>query len=193
MPVLQQYKCPCCGAESRMEGKGILLTCHECGKQWEMDEFGQLKALDGQTEFSHIPDWYDWQRQQVRKALEDETYRLERDVEIGMMVDFKSIYMVGSGKLIHDHNGFRLTGCDGKLDYTQKPQSCYGLYADYYWYEIGDIISIGNSEALYYCFPKNAGDFVAKTRFAAEEIYKLYKNRKLRPAENLVASATNGK
>ena len=172
------FQCPHCGVEGNTEGKGTTLTCHSCGKVYELTETGFLQAQDGDTKFSHIPDWYAWQRQQVRKALEDETYRLERDVEIGMMVDFKSIYMVGSGKLIHDHTGFRLTGCDGRLDYSQGPLANYGLYADYLWYEIGDVICIGNHDALYYCFPKQ-GVSVAKTRMATEELYKL---KKVRPA-----------
>ena len=73
-----------------------------------------------------------------------------------------------------------LTGCDGRLNYTQKPQACYGLYADYYWYEIADTICIGDNETLYYCFPQNGGDVVAKSRLAVEEMYKLYKSRKLK-------------
>ena len=101
--------------------------------------------------------------------------------------------MVGDGHLTHDPvNGFVLKGCDGKLDYTQKPQACYGLYADYYWYEIADVICIGNNDVLYYCFPKGAGDIVAKTRLATEEMYKMYKSRKLRDPGAAVATATNG-
>ena len=34
-------------------------------------------------------------------------------------------------------------------------------------------ICIGDNSALYYCFPKSGGDIVAKTRLAAEELYKL--------------------
>jgi transcription elongation factor Elf1 len=75
------YKCPHCGAENRMEGKGIHLSCHACGKQWEMDEFGQMKALEGETEYPHIPDWYSWQRECVRQELENGTYLLDTDVE----------------------------------------------------------------------------------------------------------------
>ena len=55
----------------------------------------------------------------------------------------------------------------------QKPTASYSLNADYYWYEIGDMIGIGNMKAAYYCFPKNKGDIVAKTRLATEELYKL--------------------
>ena len=171
------YKCPHCDAEGEMEGKGISLTCHHCGKTWELDTLGQLKAAEGDTECPHIPDWYAWERQEVRKELEAGTYQLDTDVDIGMLVDFKSIYMVGQGHLHHSGDGFVLTGCDGKLSYNQPPLACYGLYSDYYWYEIGDVICIGNKDALYYCFPKGKTP-VAKTRLAAEELYKLKKVRR---------------
>ena len=45
------------------------------------------------------------------------------------------------------------------------------------------MIGIGNQDVLYYCFPKNCGDVVAKTRLAAEELYKLKKVRRPRTAE----------
>ena len=161
-----------------MVGKGTTLTCNHCGKTWELTTLGELKALEGETEFSHIPDWYAWERAQVRQEIEDGSYQLDVDVDIAMLVDFKAIYKVGSGHLTHNRQGFQLTGCDGRLEYSQKPQSCYSLYADYYWYEIADTICIGDNERLYYCFPKG-GDVVAKTRLAVEEMYKLYKARKL--------------
>ena len=160
-----------------MEGKGTTLTCHSCGKTYELTPLGQLKATEGETQIAHIPDYYAWERAQVRQELEDGTYRLDTDVDIGILVDFKHIYMVGSGHLTHSTEGFRLTGCDGRLDYTHSPKSSYGLYADYYWYEIGDVICIGTSDCLYYCFPKDSTP-VAKTRLAAEELYKLAKARK---------------
>ena len=168
------YKCANCGAEGGMEGKGIHIACRHCGKQYELDVLGRLRAIDGDTRFPHIPDWYRWQRECVRQELLDGSYRLDTDVEIGMMVDYKAIYRVGDGHLTHTTDGFVLNGCDGKLEYKQKPLASYGLYADYFWYELGDVICIGNKDALYYCFPK--GDVaVAKTRLAAEELYKLEK------------------
>jgi len=172
------YKCCHCGKEGAMEGKGTTLTCHHCGKVWQLDTLGQLRAEDGETKFSHIPDWYAWQRAEVRRELEEGTYSLETDVDIGMLVDLKALYKVGSGHLSHSAEGFTLTGCDGQLQYTQGPLACYGLYADYYWYEIADVICIGNHDALYYCFPKEPGDVVAKTRLAVEELYKLKKRRR---------------
>ena len=173
------YKCPHCGVEGHTEGKGITLTCHHCGAQYELTELGSLKALNREPAFDHIPTWYAWQREQVRKELEDGSYKLDIDVSIGMMVNHSAIYMVGDGHLTHTAEGFTLTGCHGRLQYSQGPLTCYSLYADYYWYEIGDVICIGNNDVLYYCFPKE-GDVVAKTRIATEELYKLKKRRPAR-------------
>ena len=170
------YKCPHCGAENQMEGKGIHLTCHGCGKRWEMDEYGQLAACQGETEYPHIPDWYTWQRECVRKELEEGTYLLDTDVDIAMQVNLDGVCMIGPGHLRHDENGFRLTGAEGKLDYTQSPVASHTLYSDYYWYEIGDVIGIGDNEFSYFCFPK--GDIsVTKARLATEELYKMKKKR----------------
>jgi len=168
------YKCPKCGTENRMEGKGIHLTCHACKKQWIMDEHGQLSVKEGETEYPHIPDWYRWQRECVRKELEEGTYCLDADVDIAVQVNLDGVCMIGKGHLEHDLDGFHLTGADGKLDYRQSPLHSHTLYSDYYWYEIGDVIGIGDNEFSYFCFPK--GDVsVTKARLATEELYKMKK------------------
>ena len=172
------YKCCSCGAEGKMEGRGTGITCGSCGKHWELTELGQLQAAEGETKIAHIPDYYRWEREQVRQEILDGNYRLDVEVDIAMQVDYKAIYKVGKGRLVHDVNGFRLTGCDGRLDVTQKPMAHYSLYADYYWYELGDVICIGDTDVHYFCFPPKDVS-VAKLRLAAEELYKLYKSRTL--------------
>ena len=165
------YKCPHCLAEGNMEGIGTKLICHNCGITYEMDELGQLCAVSAKTIYSHIPDWYAWERSCVKDEVASGSYVTDTDVKIGMIVDYKALYMVGSGHLHHDVSGFTLTGCDGKLSYSQGPKKCYSCYSDYYWYEIGDVICIGDNDRLYYCFPDKK-DIVAKVRIATEEIYR---------------------
>ena len=167
------YKCPHCFAEGTMEGKGIHICCKSCGKPYELTELGYLKAVDGSSAFTHIPDWYAWEREEVKRELESGEYSLDTEVDIYMIVDYKALYRVGDGRLVHSSEGFHLTGCDGELDYSQSPLASYTLNADYFWYEIGDMISIGNKRHLFYCFPKNSGTIVAKTKMAAEELYKI--------------------
>lgn len=165
------YRCAHCGTEGEMEGSGMSLTCHRCGKRWQIDPLGRLCAEEGETEFPHIPDWYRWEREALRGEIRQGEYRLDIPVKIGMMVDYRAIYMVGEGRLQHSTDGFLLTGCDGKLEYRQSPLASYSLYSDYFWYEIGDVICIGDRDRLFYCFPQ-CGDVVAKTRMAAEEIFR---------------------
>ena len=172
------YKCPHCLAEGQMEGKGTTLRCHSCGKSWELSELGSLEANEGEAHFTHIPDWYRWERDCVKQELERDEYCLDIPVDIRMLVDTEYLYSVGKGRLRHDKSGFALSGCGDRLDYHLPPLSSYTLNADYYWYELGDMISIGDSKRLYYCFPTEGGDVVAKTRLATEELYKLTKAKR---------------
>ena len=169
------YKCPHCEVEGKMLGTGAQLICEHCGVKYELTEYGYLKVINGETKFSHVPTWYQWERECVRKEIQDNKYLLDVPVDICMMVNTKCIYRVGTGMLTHTSEGFHLTGCEGQLNYRQKPSASYSLYSDYFWYEIGDVICIGDSKALYYCFPKTDGDIVAKARLATEEMYKLAK------------------
>ncbi len=168
------YKCPHCQAENQTLGEGTSLRCRACGKEYIMNELGQLSATDGETEFTHIPDWYNWQRECVKQELLDKTYRLETDVEVIMLCGYKQLYKIGDGKLTHDENGFTLTDFSGNLIHKQAPLYSYSVNADYNWYEIGDIISIGDKKRQFYCIPKS-GVSVTKARFAAEELYKILK------------------
>lgn len=167
------YKCPSCNLEGTISGRGTEIVCANCGEKHTLLENGQLENENGETRFKYVTDWYAWERDCVRKEIENGDYSLDIDVDILMLVDSKSMYRVGRGHLVHDRNGFVLTGCDGELEYRQGPNYSYSLYADYYWYEIGDMVCIGDTSARYYCFPKTEDNIpVAKARIATEEIYK---------------------
>ena len=166
------YKCPCCGKE-KMKGEGKTLACLACGKTYELTQLGEMKALQGETEFSNVSDWVDWERAKVKEEIEGGRYEMNLPVRIMVMVDVKSVYDVGEGTLLHGLDGFHLTGCDGTLDYKQSPTAAYTINSDFNWYEIGDTINIGDLNTQYFCFPKIEGDFAFKARIATEEIYKL--------------------
>lgn len=170
------YKCPHCLKEGAMEGRGIKLYCKECGCEYILDEKGFLKGTNVDTVFTHIPDWYRWQRTEVKKEIERGEYELNIEVEIKILADTKALYSVGDGVLKHDLDGFTLADKSGILKYQQHSKASYSLYADYFWYEIGDVISIGDARRQYYCFPKDRSVNVCKARLATEEIFKLKKN-----------------
>ncbi len=171
------YRCPHCQTEGKMRGEGIFLTCEACGAQYELKEDGTLSSTKGESAFSHIPDWYAWQRECVRKELEENSYRLETKVCVGVICDHKAMYMVGDGTLVHDRHGFVLKRDSGEVIYTQDPYFSYSANVDFFFYEIGDMISIGDKKRLYYCFPKEPIP-VTRCRLAAEEMYQMPKLEK---------------
>jgi hypothetical protein len=93
-----------------------------------------------------------------------------------MMIDTYKLYNIGSGHLVHNNEGFTLTN-DKDLDFKLNPLQSYSLYSDFYWYQIADVICIGDHKKQFYCFPKDKNDVVAKTRLATEELYKLSKSK----------------
>ena len=170
------YKCPECGKEGNMLGKGIRVSCEGCGATYELSEYGELISVgDTNESFTHVPDWYKWEREEVKKEITDGEYRLDVPVDIWISVDTKRVYSVGSGRLVHTAEGFKLTSDDGEINYEQKPLHSHSICADFNFYERGDIIALSGTECIYYCFPKDQSIPVAKARLAAEEIYKIAK------------------
>lgn len=170
------YKCPTCKSEGYTEGKGIKLICKKCNKEYELDKYGYLKAIDGNDTFTHIPDWYNYQKEEVKQEIINGTYKVDLDVKIYIMKDFKGLYDVGEGHLTHSIEGFKLTGCDGKLDFSLKPLNSYTICSDFYFYQIDDVVCIGDNNIRYCCFPKDKTNIVAKIKIATEEIYKYIKH-----------------
>ncbi len=166
------YRCPRCQTEGKTLGEGTFLTCTHCGAKYELTTLGRMQALEGETEFPHIPDWFDWERQCVRAELDNDEYRMQAHVEICLVADTKTVYNLGNGVLTHDKDGFKLVDDKGETVCTQAPLASYSVNVDYNWYEIGDIVSIGDKNKLYYCLFKDKDVPVTKARFGAEELYK---------------------
>jgi hypothetical protein len=162
-----------------MEGKGTRLTCHECGKTWDLTELGYLKATEGEDYFDHIPDWYAWQRSCIREEVISGAYGFDVPCDIFMIVNTKDVYKVGEGRVAHNLDGLHLTGCNGRLDYSQNSRSMYTVEAAFHWYTLGDVIGMGNNRALYFAMPrKEDAHVVGKCRLAAEEIFKVIEEQK---------------
>lgn len=180
------YKCPHCEKEGVMQGDGTKIKCNACGIEYTLDEYGYLSCENGETRFNHVPNWYKWERECVKNDIKNGKYGIDIPVDICMTVDTKHLYHIGEGRLVHNGDGFVLDGCDGKLHYEQKSKQSYTVNSDFNWYELGDVVSVGNNEHLFYCFPKAKEDIVTKIRLAAEEIYKIKCEENPRKAVNRV-------
>ncbi|MBR3553623.1 MAG: 1-acyl-sn-glycerol-3-phosphate acyltransferase [Clostridia bacterium] len=172
------YQCPHCMTEYAMRSKGDKIFCEHCGKSWTLTEYGELKANSGETEFQFPTDWYQWEREQVKKEVLAGTYRFESPVVVNDLPNSKGFVRLGSGTLVHDMTGFHLKGT---RDYSGLPFSmeisAAGQYAVHveYNYRFGqkkDCIDLNTIEDTWYVFPQCSAFSVTKISLATEEIHK---------------------
>ena len=77
------YMYPDCGMEFEMHTEGADIFCGKCGSRRTMSEYGRMIRSDGSEDsFSHIPDWYEWEREQVIKEIESGKYKLDMQIKI---------------------------------------------------------------------------------------------------------------
>jgi len=168
------YQCPACLAEYKMTSHENTLRCEHCGKVWEMDVYGALKARAGETEFSHIPDWYEWERANVRREVEAGAYSFEAEVRIESLPNAKGfITFPERGRLTHGMDGFTLTGvCEGEPFEVRWPiASLYSCHIEYDYMKRGDCVDLNTANDTFYIFPKGEDFAVTKLALATEELY----------------------
>ena len=173
------YKCPNSKKEYCMDSKDSSVFCTECGKIYDMDEYGQLKARAGKTEFSFIPDWYEWERAEVRKEIIAGKYLIEDDVDVDSLPNAKGFINIGPGHLKHDKNGFVLDyNLDGnKCTLIKDVPSMYSCHIEVEYNGKGDCIDLSTLDDTFHAYFKNYKNVVTKIHFATEELYKLYQEK----------------
>ncbi len=169
------YQCPSCKAEYRMDSKGAELYCSACGKRWELDEYNRLVALNGETEFSHIPDWYEWQRANVRREVESGTYAVSCPVRVESLPNASGYIHLGEGTLTHNMDGFtvNVSGEYGAFEMIRPVPSVYSTHIEYnYLGKYGDCVDLNTLEDTWYCYPYDCDFSVTKMSLATEELYQ---------------------
>ena len=169
------YQCPHCKEEFKMDSKGAELFCTACGKRWTWQEDGYLKANDGETEFDHIPDWFSWERQQVKEQIARGTYAFEDQVQVYSLPRVWRYIPLGQAKLTHDpENGFRLEGHYRNARYfiQREPAQTNSLHVEYDFGPLKkkDCLDISTENDSFYCIPTKQ-NIITKLAFATEEIY----------------------
>ncbi len=171
------YMCPHCKTEHQMTSLGTKLWCKQCSVEYEMDELGRLFNTNGETIFSHIPDWFEWQRDEVRTQIVNGEYNVELEVDIDMLPNSTGFYRVGKGTLKHDKNGYHLKG--ENLSIEKPPIANFGVHIEYDYFGRGDGLSFSTNEDTFYMYPINQEYSVTKFHLATEELYKLELQKKL--------------
>lgn len=187
------YQCPHCLTEHKMESKGSKLWCEACGKEWEMSELGELSATNGETEFSHIPDWFNWEKENVKKEVERGEYYFEDDVEVYCLPNVKRFIKLGNARLVHSlENGMTLEGHYRGEDYkiSRPSRGLYNLHIEYNYCFVKHepCIQLSVADNTFICYTHKK-DVVTKVYFAVIAIHeKLMRqrqeNKRLRQEEN---------
>ena len=171
------YRCPHCEQEYKMTSSGDALSCTACGKSWKMTEFGELCAENGETEFSHIPDWYEWERECVRREIENGTYEYRLDSVVNALPNADKFIDIGAATFVHNANGFSLEGEYNGEKYSVKikvPES-YSVHIEYeYLGKYGDCVDLNTLTDTLYVHPLGSDYSVTKIALATEELYKKY-------------------
>jgi len=179
------YKCPSCKIEGKMHSGGTKLWCDHCKKSWEMDEYGELHATEGETEFSHIPDWSNWERACVREEIENGTYYFEDDVRVETLPHAWKFYKQGMGKFIQTPEGTTVK-CNyyDDPDYTmfRSAQSLESMHIEYDYLGRGDCIDVSIPEDSFWCYFTKR-DVITKISFATEEIHLMALKKKAEKTE----------
>ena len=175
------YLCPHCKAENQMDSVGAELFCKSCGKRWEMDELGVLHAKNGETEFSHIPDWYEWERANVRTEVETGTYSFTAPVRVMSLPNANGYVHIGDGILTHNMDGFtvRGTGAYGDFEMVKPVSSLYSSHIELnYLGKYGDCVDLNTLEDSWYCYPQVDHFSIVKIALATEELYQHHMRNK---------------
>ncbi len=175
------YQCPHCMEESRMASKGTEIFCQACGKRWNLCEDGTLTALEGETEFSHVPDWFLWEKENVFRQVKEGTYAFSDEVEVYSMPRCWRFMKLGMAKLTHDpENGFVLEGHYRGQDYRihRTPAQTNSLHIeyDYCYLRPEDCVDISTEDDSFYCYPTKQ-NVVTKMAFATEAAYQLTREK----------------
>jgi ribosomal protein L37AE/L43A len=176
------YQCPHCMTEHQMLSKGDKIWCGACGKTWVLGEFGQLRAITGKTEFSHIPAWYKWQYENVKKEVEAGKYYFEDDVDVYALPNVEKFIKLGKGRLVHSiENGMSVEGIYNKTPYKihRPSRGLYNIHTEYNYcflrHEPCIQITIADNNIVCYTHKK---DVVTKLYFATLAIHeKLMRER----------------
>ncbi len=174
------YQCCECGTEHEMYSSGTTLVCRSCGKKWEMTEYGRLEAHDGNTRFPHIPDWFKWERENVRREVENGTYCIEDEVEVHTLPKNK-YYAQGKGKFRQDMTGthFYCTAYGEPFELHLAPNELESVHIEFNYSDkkkkelFGDCMDISTHDDSFWLHPMNRRDVITKISFATEELYRL--------------------
>jgi len=172
------YKCPHCGKEFEMSSKGDSFKCDACGEEYRLNEDGTISNKNGESKFTRVSDWYYWEKDCVKKEVEDGTYFYEDDVRVEHLkaVGIGFVPLEGKYHLTHTiKDGITITS-DNDFSYNRSSLQSYAIHLEYDYKNKGGCLDLPTNTETYFVYPLTKPKNLTKIHFAVEIIYDYLKN-----------------
>lgn len=129
-----------------------------------------------------ITQWYEWQRKNVQREIEQGDYLLDCSVHIEALPNAVNFIDLGEGRLLHKKEGFSLAF----RDYGEKEEktmffsnkNMVSIHTEYDYRGKGQCVTLSTATNTYFLFPRSEGFNATKIQFATEYLSELCKLKK---------------
>lgn len=162
------YKCPKCGAEFRNETKGSLLTCPACGNAVRYGRDGIIRPADGNSRaFGTIDEWMNFQREDLRKQVENPDFILSDRVRYVLNNPKENCFTeMGEGILSVSRDSIEYR--DGKNDLSFRTENHRSLA-----FKMGENLEVADGDDIHR-FIFLDGGYSTKYVLAVEALHERY-------------------
>ncbi len=174
---LPLYRCVSCKVKGKMRSSGTEMWCDACGKRWTLTEEGDLRD-NGSGRSISIPEWYRGEKEEVDAAVKNGSYRgIDVAVNVEALPNEKGFVPLGTGRLIHNAEGFTLTLDNDpgitldSFPLTVPNKRLESVQTEYDYKKRGKCIVLSTQNCCYYVYSKDESFLVTELEFAVEALY----------------------
>lgn len=185
------YQCISCKKEFGMQSEGSTLSCTCCGSSWKLSQDGWLVAEKDASKI-HIPDWYEWQRTQAIRMLEErekvkvsqvsEEQRVVKDTQLSE--EWQETYSIrvealpnqygfvdmGEGELVLNREEFLLRV--GKQEWHFPHKNRESVQTEYNYRGKGMCIVLSTKDCCYYLYSQEEHFQPTRFQMIGEYLYQ---------------------
>ena len=135
--------------------------------------------MDGEGKFNWPSEWYNWQKEEVRKEVEAGTYHFEDEVRVEKLIGAKIGFVVQEGKYHLTHtieDGIIVKGEDNDFEYHRPSLQSFAIHIEYNYKDKGAFLDLSTMDDTWFVYPINKPLYLTKIHFAVECIYDHLKN-----------------
>jgi len=168
------YKCPHCGEEFKMTSFGSHFKCENCKKEYSYNSDGTISCINGETKFSRISQWYEYEKECVKNEVKNNRYYFKDEVRLehldGVKVGFSPLkgkyYLTQSVK-----DGIKVIDEDNKVIISKMPLQTFAIHVEFDYKHKGGCVDLATNEDTYFVYPLHFQSHLTKIHFATEAIF----------------------